>query len=361
MLSGTPSGVTGTTLSFTFNATDGNGTVTTSGTITADTLAYTFTAFTFTSAGQTGRTGPTLATLQSSYSATAFTQNTSYLNVTTQGIQRWTVPGSGTYRIQCVGAVGGNSMHGVTWGYGASMQGDFSLTGGEIVNILVGQGGVGAATGGPDIAPAAGGGGGSFVWRDSSSAEPLIAAGGGAGGTDQPRTGAHGANDRHKNIDASTGTAGKVATRDGGIERGGQATGGAGGVVANTGSDATALAGAGAGYKGNGAANGNGNVASSPANGGTGGLCITNENNRNANNAGLFHGGFGGGGGAAGWYGCSGGGGGYSGGSTGDDSPRVAGGGGGSYNAGTNQVNTANANTSGGATGASGYVVITKL
>ena len=359
LLSGTPSGLTGANLSFTFNATDANGSVVTSGTITVPTFAYEFgSTFTFTSGGQTGRLGPTLGTLQSSYSATAWTQSTSYLNVTTQGIQRWTVPGSGTYRIQCVGAVGGNSQAGIVWGYGASMRGDFSLTGGEIVNILVGQGGVGLANTGGDLAPSGGGGGGSFVWRDSSSAEPLIAAGGGAGGTDQPRTGSH--TGRHANIDASTGTSGRAATTDS-AERGGIGSVGFGGVLTTSSGGSSTEPGAGAGYKGNGPANGNGNVASSPANGGTGGLCITNENNRNTNGAGSNHGGFGGGGGAAGWYGCSGAGGGYSGGSVTDDAPRTAGGGGGSYNAGTNQVNTANSNTSGGATGASGYVVITKL
>ena len=356
LLSGTPSGLTGATLSFTFTATDANGTATTSGTITANTTAYAFTAFTFTSAGTTGRNGPTLGTLQSAYSATAFTQNTSYFNVTTQGIQRWAVPGTGTYRIQCVGAAGGNSMDANTWGYGASMQGDFSLTGGEIVNILVGQGGVGAAsTGG--IAPSAGGGGGSFVWRNSSTTEPLIAAGGGAGGTDQPRN--VGFTGRHANLSAVTGTTAQPCISDSGV-RGTSGSIGFGGTA--NGSQSSTLAGAGAGYKGNGAANGNGVSAQSPLNGGVGGPVNNNDGSRGGSAPqNTFEGGFGGGGGAAGWYGCSGGGGGYSGGSAGDDSNRVAGGGGASYNAGSNQTNTAGFNTGGGAIGAAGYVVITKL
>jgi hypothetical protein len=62
-----------------------------------DTL-YSFTSFTFTNAGVNGMYGPTLAQIQAAYSGTAWTQNTNNLNMTTQGIQRWTVPATGNYR-----------------------------------------------------------------------------------------------------------------------------------------------------------------------------------------------------------------------------------------------------------------------
>ena len=56
---------------------------------------YAFTSFTFESP-TTGRTGPTLSQILSYYASSkgnpSWAQNSAYLNMTTQGIQRWTVP-----------------------------------------------------------------------------------------------------------------------------------------------------------------------------------------------------------------------------------------------------------------------------
>jgi hypothetical protein len=68
--------------------------------------SYNFDNFMFTTAGLTGPFGPTLLQLQNQYNATSWTQNTNYLNILTQGIQLWTVPVSGNYRIIAAGAKG---------------------------------------------------------------------------------------------------------------------------------------------------------------------------------------------------------------------------------------------------------------
>lgn len=112
------------------------------------------------------------------------------------GIQQWTVPYTGDYRIEAVGAAGGygkKSNNGQYRGRGAKMVGTFSLSKGEIIRILVGQ------EGGINYADyAAGGGGGTFVVRGSNT--PLIVAGGG-GGMER-------AESRYEGCDASTNTTG---------------------------------------------------------------------------------------------------------------------------------------------------------
>ncbi len=127
----------------------------------------------FTNAGATGRFGPTQADLDAAYSGTNLAGNVTSNN----GIQEWTVPYSGTYTIEVAGAEGGRGG-GRPGGRGAMMKGDFSLSSGEVIRILVGQKpqdrpGVG-------VNDAGAGGGGSFVTREDNT--PLIVAGGGGGG-----------------------------------------------------------------------------------------------------------------------------------------------------------------------------------
>lgn len=75
-----------------------------------ETPLYEFTSHTFTNCGTTGRTGPALATCQSSYNtAEANTWKGTYLTMVTNGIQEWTVPSTGTYKITSLGA--GVSSH----------------------------------------------------------------------------------------------------------------------------------------------------------------------------------------------------------------------------------------------------------
>lgn len=296
-------------------------------TVTTGSILYAFTSHTFTNCGQTGRNGPTLSQCQSSYSGASWASNSSYYNMTTQGIQEWIVPSTGTYRIVAVGARGGATSGGdVNSAFGAKMQGDFSLTQGTKLYILVGQ--RGAWGGGSASSP---GGGGTFVVSGSiSSPTPLIVAGGGAGnGSSAPDTlaGAGGGgivtNDGGDPFSgSSTGTTGSASTSAGG-------TNGSGG--ASSWGATTSGGGGGGGLLGDGgakASNG-GNPGISFVNGGLGGL------SRDGGSAG----GFGGGGGNWENSGAGGAGGGYSGGGAYNNSDSGGSGGGGSYNSGTNASN----------------------
>jgi len=99
------------------------------------------------------------------------------------GIQEWTVPVTGTYRITAAGGRGGvpSGVPDANRGKGAVMRGDFELFGGDVIMIVVGQEGVRNTSG--NTANGGGhGGGGSFVWKSGESS-PLVAAGGGGGGS----------------------------------------------------------------------------------------------------------------------------------------------------------------------------------
>jgi len=115
------------------------------------------------------------------------------------GIQQWTVPYTGQYRIEAVGAAGGynrNLNSTKRRGRGARMVGNFNLSKGEMIKILVGQeGGVRNTSG---VNRGSGGGGGTFVVRGNNT--PLIVAGGG-GGLIAVTT-------RHERCDANTSTSG---------------------------------------------------------------------------------------------------------------------------------------------------------
>jgi hypothetical protein len=156
---------------------------------------YAFTSFTFGTSGLTGRTGPTLSQLTTAYDTSTYDwlSDTNYFNVDSnaRGVQMWTVPINGTYRITCAGASGGYSYDTTRTnrvGKGAIVRGDFSLTKGDILRIVVGQKGRPVSTSNPDgpltgLAYNSGGGGGSFVFYTFSDSEPLIVAGGGGGGS----------------------------------------------------------------------------------------------------------------------------------------------------------------------------------
>jgi hypothetical protein len=75
----------------------------------SSTPLYIFTSHTFTTADQTGREGPQLSTVRNAYTATGATWANTYLNMTTRGIQEWTVPATGCYTIRAVGAAGGGA------------------------------------------------------------------------------------------------------------------------------------------------------------------------------------------------------------------------------------------------------------
>ncbi len=144
----------------------------------------------YTNLGASGRYGPT--SLSSHYTG----QDHEGQVTLSSGIQQWTVPYTGDYQIEAIGAAGGYD----TWqnsiqyrGRGVRMIGTFSLSKGEIIQILVGQeGGINILT------YSSGGGGGTFVVRGSKT--PLIIAGGGGG--------IFFAQSRHAGCDASTSTTG---------------------------------------------------------------------------------------------------------------------------------------------------------
>ncbi|KAL9978256.1 hypothetical protein ACROYT_G015754 [Oculina patagonica] len=265
----------------------------------------------FTNLGASGRNGPT--SLGNHYTG----QDHDGQVTLSGGIQRWTVPYTGKYQIEAVGAAGGYDVipgSDKNRGRGARMTGTFNLSKGEIIQILVGQEG--------EINTnhySAGGGGGTFVVRGNNT--PLIIAGGG-GGLQYLYT------ERHEGCDANTTTAGNPGYKSWSGGKNGHGaqiaddgiSGGGGGGFYSSGRSSTDFGGS----KGNGGEGGKGFLQ-----GGVGGRAL------------FFNvdGGFGGGGGAQGYGRGGGGGGGYSGGSSGNDVHISCGGGGGSYNVGKDQQN----------------------
>ena len=300
---------------------------------------YSFTTFTFTNANTSGNIGPNLSTLLSNYDTATYTwlSNSSYFTAS-NGIQTWTVPTTGTYRVTAKGAQGA-PYTATAGGVGAVIQGDFSLTQGEKINILVGQ------TARPPAARSGrngSGGGGTFVVKSNvstpSTADILVIAGGGGGcGTAFLA-----------NANASITANGRNST--GGIYIGLGGTGGNGGGQ-SVGATAN---GAGGGFIGNGAAN------TSELYGGRAYRFGGNGGIRNATYS-PEGGGFGGGGAPGnGDNNRMGGGGGYSGGGASDAvgntaTSTLAGGGGGSYNNGTSQTNS----TDGSGNFGNGSVIVT--
>ena len=247
---------------------------------------YAFTGHTFTNAGATGRLGPTLSNVRTTYANAGATWANSYLNMTNNGIQLWTVPVTGNYIITALGAADYSNG-----GKGRYIQLTITLIKGEVIQILVGQ------QGGYNVFGQSSGGGGTFVVRDTQT--PIIVAGGGGG------KGYAGAG---SNTNASLSTSGNNSSNGG---AGG--TNGQGGVGSADGG--------GGGMFGNGGGGSEGGL--SFINGGSGGIGTTDGT--------PVDGGFGGGGGGNGGEG-GGGGGGYSGGGGGaGGASSIGGGGGGSY------------------------------
>jgi len=271
---------------------------------------YSFVTVTFSAGGNTGATGPTLAQVQGAMTGTpspsAWNTNAANLSVTS-GIILWTVPSTANYTITANGASG---LSPNTTNRGASIRGDFSLTQGQKLRIVVGQ-----------LPTGTGGGGGSFVLREtgSTNADIYVIAGGGGG----KATGTGGT--------ATTANANNtVSNGNGGLAVNSSWNGPAGGGFFTSGTVSTGSP--------------RGNIGAGFLQGAAGG---------SASPSGA--GGFGGGGSGGQDSGAGGGaGGGYSGGS---GSPDGAGGqGAGSYPNGTNQVNTGNPAGTG-----VGSVIITKL
>lgn len=251
----------------------------------------------FTNCGQTGPTGPSLSQCQSGYNGSDILDPSFNFQVNSAGVQSFTIPSNGKYRITAAGASGGDGSS-ASPGKGAVIQGTFTLSKGDNLKIIVGQKGLNSGEMG-------GGGGGSFVWRDWNEG-PLIVAGGGGGTGDSAQSSctAHGGN-------------ASLNTRGTGAACNSYAPGQNG-----QGGDSGGHAGAGGGWFTNGASQTASAGGRSVQNGASGGIKS-------------ISGGFGGGG-ADGGAGTSdseggGGGGGYSGGSAASGSNDAGGGGGGSF------------------------------
>ena len=147
---------------------------------------------TFTSLGNSGKEGP------GSHGKPYTGQDQDDQVTLSSGIQQWTVPYTGQYRIEAVGAAGGHDENENSAQYrarGARMVGTFNLSQGEMIQILVGQEG---EIRNNNNHRSSGGGGGSFVVRGNDT--PLIVAGGGGG--------VRAVKIRHEGCDANTSTSG---------------------------------------------------------------------------------------------------------------------------------------------------------
>ncbi len=292
------------------------------------------TAYTFTTAGATGANGPTQVQLDAEYLGTNLQSTVTSSN----GIQLWTVPSSGLYSIQALGAQGGGSNGGL----GANIQGEFFLNGGDVLHIVVGQQGL--------VDPASpngvGGGGGSFVVKAPAAAvgDILVIAGGGGGA----------ASTIHPDRDASSTNTGNDGLVDPGVSN----PDGVGGTGGNGGNKSVSGCSLDRGAGGGGFLTDGGSICQTVGAADGGSSFLNGAAGGTSSGAGST-GGFGGGG--ATWstgFRGSGGGGGYSGGGAGQinsNTSNHAGGGGGSYNAGLNPVNT------GGFNSGNGEVVISPL
>ena len=281
--------------------------------------------YNFTSCGKVGETGPSQNHADFEYAGTRLEGE---VNIIGSGIQQWTVPHDGTYRVTAYGSEGGDGgADSDRTGAGAKISGEFDLQGGEVLEILVGQTGGGIDTG-------AGGGGGTFVVREGitiNDEDSILVIAGGGGGYGRDGDGR----------DASVGSSGtwdSSGNNEGGVDGG-------------AGEDDSDIDGGTAGHPGGGAGiweNGSvwwrsgselGSDALAYVNSGEGGLGPGRQEGEGG------FGGFGGAGGGAeyNWGPAGGGGGGYSGGAGGwrENGLMGAGGGGGSYNNGANQNNEA--------------------
>jgi hypothetical protein len=283
----------------------------------------------FTNCGQTGTTGPSSSQCSSSYTSTTLAGEVSV----TEGVQEWTAPTTGTYRIWACGAAGMSAESGRSGGRGACVRGDFGLTAGDRLFVAVGQNGTeDSGSGGGN----GGGGGGTWVIRDSgytrwSRSNELLLVAGGGGGT-RMSVSQNGCDGR-TTLDAGTGSASSSTHGCGAL---GSTYRGQGGPTPSS-----SWGSSGGGWTSDGAGD---------SSWGTGGRGFSNKLlGSAASDCGSSVGGFGGGGTGNGCWG-GGGGGGYGGGQGG-----MLAGGGGSYNGGS----TTSTSTNG--TGAHGYVTIDLL
>ncbi len=313
-------------------------------------LVYEFSNYTFVSGMPRGQATPSTQNFASLYGGQPFTSGYFSYN-SSSGLQSWTVPGTGTYRIEAGGARGGrDNNYGIADIWGAKIRGEFDLNEGTVLTFRIGSGGNQYTS---PHGNECGGGGGTYV-NNSTAGTTMIVAGGGGGSAGNVY-----GNSCSRNIQTAYGqtTTGSVATTCQG-----NYTASTPGTQQGGGGNGSYWGGGGGGYLGNG--NNGYNHCGTPTggksytNGGVGGPgdgCYTGSGQGN-------RGGYGGGGG--GNLSGPGGGGGYTGGTSSGawSSYSQHGGGAGSFNGGSQQVNSkgGNSGSDGGYAGA-GYVKVTIL
>lgn len=168
--------------------------------VSLTTYNFAFTSFTFTSANLTGQNGPTLAQCLQAYNTVnnPWLNNTAFFNVTSQGIQEFTVPQTASYRISARGGDGGvfpgttTTVNKAFPGAGALVSGTFFISKDTKLYIVVGQ--RPSSDAGQSNINGSAGGGGTFVYGGTTPTSSigddafLYMAAGGGGGT------GHGAN-----------------------------------------------------------------------------------------------------------------------------------------------------------------------
>jgi len=279
---------------------------------------------TFTNCGKSDRTGPSQNQCDSAYGPGKVKVS--------GGIQAWTVPFSGVFRIEAWGAKGG----GTAGANGARVRGDFVLKAGEVIHIIVGQMGL-VTTQGPKYG--AGGGGGTWIYRKATDPLPLLIAAGGGGqseyGCSKAVSGGVGSATKTTTLGKGSGSANGGSGGNGGLggkKVGNYSTGGGGAGWLSNGKDGLHLR------------NPKGLGGKAPRFGAQGGPPTHNSGFKGGS------GGFGGGGGMSDNTGAGGGGGGFNGGGGGNNylgsCKWGSGGGGGSYNGGAKQNGSSGANSS---------------
>lgn len=152
----------------------------------------------FTTLGHVGRDKPTQADADAQYEQTV---------EVTSGIQKWIVPKTGRYLISATGAAGGKGGGVLTntaclGGFGAIISGEFNLTAGDELYMLVGNKGTDNMQTSGDVTTGAGGGMSVVAIKDDTQTDmllstipvrPLVVAGAGNGGGDAKYSGVAGA------------------------------------------------------------------------------------------------------------------------------------------------------------------------
>lgn len=135
-----------------------------------------------TSCGAEGRIGPTLLQCQQAYGNSAASR---LLKTVDNGVQTFEIKQAGVYTLTAYGARGGHGQldnPNYRGGDGARVWAKFTFEKGDLLHVVVGQGGHhrtpttyedSGSTGG-------GGGGGTFIWLNDDTM-PLLVAGGGGG------------------------------------------------------------------------------------------------------------------------------------------------------------------------------------